>query len=426
MKNPEKSQVETSKNVVLPVAEIPSSQTEIFDEFQRESRLLTETQTKVDQHRSWLRQRVEQLIKVLKYPKYAMISLLATIFADQALAEKPVIQTSDQKFDDKNKSSIVITEQQQSEIDSFLNNWDGNIDELFKNKDLMKRVIQRQESLNARVLEDQQELLNKRIEFNKSLLNNQEKVIPQKVLEIYASTIDTVVRNEDRQVLGGFIDYNFLDTDQEKKEFLEGLKKAGFTEEEIQKYYAFFTADEKPGIIFGEQALKENDFKDLLAHERMHQAISRLSKADQDSLKQAADSLATNFKNKEKQNVSFSDSLYHDYNKRREEQKAKLKDNDYAIFVMTEKDSFAVVRKQDLDHFRSLNPVLLDSAEDTEGVQSIVNRSTELYTYLMMGTLSPHIESYLQNNFPRAYEIYLKLKTDIYKEINKSTLEGKK
>ncbi len=66
---------------------------EAKNELQAEMVGLEKDRLVVNQHRSQLRQRIDQLVRVFQYPKYAIIALLTTVFSDQAMAEKIVAQT---------------------------------------------------------------------------------------------------------------------------------------------------------------------------------------------------------------------------------------------------------------------------------------------------------------------------------------------
>jgi len=188
-------------------------------------------------------------------------------------------------------------------------------------------------------------------------LREREYIVPDDIFESYARTVDK--RPEWlSDPMGGYLSRNYLDTNEERKEFIDRLNKLGLSEEEISFYSTLFTSSDI--IIFKESVLKDKNFEKIVPHERFHMAMKRLNKEDYDYMMDVANELLD----------------------RRDDGARFVRERDDSEYV----GGFAVVQAQ-------MNP-------------------EEFYTYLAQGEFMPRVEEVLNKDYPRTYEIFNRIRDE--------------
>ena len=235
---------------------------------------------------------------------------------------------------------------------------------------------------------------------NRALLAGKEYIAPEKVMIAYGEIVDPGMMGVPA---GGFFKKDFLNSAEKKEDFARKLADLGYSLEQADS----LTEEFKSGnIVFNENELKKGEFRDILAHERMHKEINDLPAAEKRKLDEARDKVLDDFRVKEQDWSEKSDKLYTRL------QKGLISEAEY--------------NEQSKAAIKLANPILLDNAGQTDGLMPVLRNAEEFYTYLMMDKFQPQVTSYLQSNFPEAYRIFQNLKEKIYlpiieqeKKINK-------
>lgn len=190
-------------------------------------------------------------------------------------------------------------------------------------------------------------------------LEDREFVVKNEIFDAYARTVDK--RPEWLgQPVGGYLSENYLDTKAEVKEFRKRLAKLGLSQDEIRFYEVPFTSTDL--IIFRESILKEEDyFLKVLAHERFHKEIKRLSNKEYQVMRQAAQEIMS--RKDEDGRYPFSEKWY----------PGKRVSGLYLATAQTNWEEF--------------------------------------YTFLAQGEFEPLAEDLLKGYYPEAYEIFERLKS---------------
>ncbi|MBU1202365.1 MAG: hypothetical protein KJ583_06610 [Nanoarchaeota archaeon] len=183
-------------------------------------------------------------------------------------------------------------------------------------------------------------------------LQEREYVVPNKVFEAYAKTIDKRPQWLSNPS-GGYLEKNYLDTNEEKKEIIERFNKLGLNKNEITIYSTLFTSSDI--IILKESVLKDKSFEKVMPHERFHKKMKKLSNEDYNHMIKVANELL----------------------ERRDE-------NDFR-FVQERDDS--------------------KYAGGFAEVQAHMNHE-EFYTYLAQGEFILRVEEALKKDYKKAYEIF--------------------
>ena len=105
-------------------------------------------------------------------------------------------------------------------------------------------------------------------------LKEDEYVVPDKILRAYRKTVDKRLSSIPYAV---YLKKNFLDTNDEKKEFIGRLKNMGLNEEEVAVYSTIFTSLD---VIVITKSTLEGTFEKVLPHERFHKKMNELNDED--------------------------------------------------------------------------------------------------------------------------------------------------
>ena len=223
---------------------------------------------------------------------------------------------------------------------------------------------------------------------NEKLLLEGEHVVDEEIMKAYANSADPNSIGD--TPAGGYFSKNYLDRPEEYRSFLKKMKKLGYDHEEIEKINKYFN---NQNIVFNRAVLLEKNFTEILAHERLHQAIDRLPAKDQETLNAARDYIINDYKEKENICSTEIDKLLIN---------GELKMDD-------------VPQKQRELMEKIGLPIL--NTDNSWALIQILRNPNEFYTYLMMGRLNQGVSDYLKNNFPEANLIYEILKNKIYSQI---------
>ena len=219
---------------------------------------------------------------------------------------------------------------------------------------------------------DQKEQLEKYLRHN-------EYVADSTVMEIFYQTMDLANAKEGMGAAGGFLKKNFLNTPECLENFEGGLKKLGFSGETVDSLTKIFSS--KDVIILNNTLLNnERKFKEVLFHERIHEAMNDLDEKDLDSLK-----------------AGYEDVLNH----------APIPANPDSNFGLTE-ESFL---KDKLD------PADIGSY-GWYTVLATMNWN-EFYPYLANGKFVPRVAEEIKRAHPGAYQIFEKMEQTAKVELPK-------
>jgi len=238
----------------------------------------------------------------------------------------------------------------------------------------------------------QEQFDNKQAEKNnRALLGGKEYVAPEKVMIAYGEIVDP---NMMGVPAGGFFKKDFLNSPAKKEAFAKKLADLGYSSEQANSLIEEFKGG---NIVFNEKELKKGEFRDVLAHERMHKEITNLPAEEKKKLDEARDIILDDFRTKEQEWSEKSDKLYASL------QKGLISEEEY--------------NAQSKAEIKRANPTLLDNTGQTDGLIPVLRNAEEFYTYLMMNKFHPRVISYLQVNCPEAYRIFQSLKENIYLHI---------
>ncbi len=250
------------------------------------------------------------------------------------------------------------------------------------------------------------------IEKNKKFIASDEFIVPQDVINTFARVVDPGMP-PGTEPGGGYFKSNFLDTPEKKEAFRKKLSDKGFSTDDIERISGYFEGDR---IVFSDRVLAEEDFKDVLAHERLHKAISHLDSDDLKKINEPRDFLINDYKIKSEEWSSEADSIY-----------VELLGNADAMNPQEREGRHEEYNTRKHKLIMSHNPILLDKNDDDSDIDlaTVTSRPDEFYTYLMNGRLSPRIEPFIRSNYPDAFKIYNDLRNDIYSKIGIAVENGK-
>jgi predicted aminopeptidase len=189
-------------------------------------------------------------------------------------------------------------------------------------------------------------------------LNEDEYIVPDDVFDAYVRTIDKRPKWISNPI-GGYLSKNYIDTNAEKKEFINRLKKLGLNEDEVAIYSTLLTNSDV--IIFRASVLKDKSFEKVIAHERFHKKMKILNDEDYRYMMDVANEL---LERRDDNGLSFV----------RERYNSKYRGGFAVMFA-------------DLNH-------------------------EEFYTYLAQGEFIPEVEKTLRTDFPKAYEIFDRIRDE--------------
>ena len=190
------------------------------------------------------------------------------------------------------------------------------------------------------------------------LLQEDEYVVPSEIFDAYALTVDEDLKKMPESIrlvfmpAAGYIEENYLDK-KKKKEFVKRLREISVSEDEIKFYCTLFTKSDIIVIRESELYLQEDGFKAKLYHERFHKKMKKLKREN----------------------------------------------------------------KKDYRYMMDVSKKLLESSEAL-GIDGYRVRQggEEFYAYLAFNIPEEkrkEIEEKIKNKYPRAYEIYSNIKTEI-------------
>lgn len=251
---------------------------------------------------------------------------------------------------------------------------------------------------------DQKDEQLREIEDNRLLLQQGEYAMPPKILNYFARIVDPNNHWDIVEPAGGYFNKNFLDKEKVAL-FTKNLKSEGYSQEEISNFIEQLSGK---NIVFSENTLANKDFKNILAHERLHKDIDHLPEKNKIILNEARDFIIKDYKDKQTQWVDQLDGLYQNIfgNKKDigEEEKTNL---------------FKEYQDQSRRIVESYKPILLDKNElgDDMNIATVTSRPNEFYAYLLMGKFNPSTEQSLKTQFPSAYDIFNNLRKNILNDI---------
>lgn len=187
-------------------------------------------------------------------------------------------------------------------------------------------------------------------------LRDREFIIQNEIFDAFAKTVDKKPWWLGSP-LGGYLAENYLDTIEEQKEFRSRLQKLGLSQDAVEFYESFFKSTDI--IIFRESTLQEKEFfPKVVAHERFHQAIKKLTSEEYKLIKNVAQEI--------------------------------MKSKDEDVFFVREKY-----------HKKSTVVGFYIAAASVNW--------EELYTYLAQGEFDERVEDVLRT-YPKAYAIFSRIK----------------
>lgn len=235
-----------------------------------------------------------------------------------------------------------------------------------------------------------------KIELRKRLIEEEEYVIPKEVMGSFAGIVDP---NSPFGFVpsGGYMNADYLTSKRERNQFISELRKLDYNDDEIKSFIGIFR---EGNIVLGEHVLiEEQNFVEILAHERLHKDIYFLNSNDKSMLNKARDFIIDDLRTKEIRMIDEVSKFIPEYNE------GKISFEEYKM-----------IEREIIERH---NPILLDKKREIGvDIATIINRPNEFYTYLYDGRLNPGVETYLRLNFPDSYRIYLQLTERIYGQIN--------
>ncbi|MFH1541990.1 MAG: hypothetical protein ABIE84_02740 [bacterium] len=193
-----------------------------------------------------------------------------------------------------------------------------------------------------------------------------EFIVPSEVLQAFRQLFDKDMPLATNEVEGVYLQKNFLASPQRQEQFRKNLIKLNLTDNQIESLVALFSSTDV--IIATARIITENKFFDFLLHERMHQAMKRLTPAKRELLTRAT-----------KEVLSATDENFQPL-----------------ITIPDSKQSKTqpvTKRERLIDHHQ-------DATQNWE----------EFYTYLSQGSWPPVATQLLSSFHPEAYALYSRLK----------------
>lgn len=213
---------------------------------------------------------------------------------------------------------------------------------------------------------------------NMRYMKNGEFIIPDNVMGVYRSVLDSTSRNT---VAGAHIDDDHLTTEGDRSErFSGGLRGLGYSDEDINTFYTILTA--AGNIVVTESALHDSTFTGILSHERYHKEMGLLSDDELDLLHGAYEDL-------------IDRTIPHD--------SAEA----YGI-----PDNVANVRKE---HNEKIYMVMDQLSRGCIGCarQVVQGNWREFYPRLSDGLFEDRAEEALRKDHPEAFEIFDRIREDV-------------
>ena len=236
-----------------------------------------------------------------------------------------------------------------------------------------------------------------------NLLEDGEFILPKEVMDAYGTTVDPT-RLESSGFGGGYLQFNYLNRRKERGEFIQKMRKLGLNDDDIAIYYAILR---RPNtiIISSNNAQREDFFKIVLPHERMHKAFKDLSPPDR------------NYMGMVVEEVMFKSFTI---------EEAKQEPD---IFTADDIERMERLQKyigEDVEEYfeYTTNIVKVYPGEGSLAPYIDPNYSwEELFTYMAGNTYYPQLEKYIKREYPKAYEIYEKIRKETFDNI-KNKIEG--
>ena len=163
---------------------------------------------------------------------------------------------------------------------------------------------------NSERIEKQESVKDK----NLKLLSAEERVIPSDVFRIFQKIVDLKSSEDFTIPQGVFLTKNFLDTEDRLENFQKELLAMSCTEEQADKYVESFS---EGNIVYNEDALSNEDFVNIVAHERFHKITSQLTENDRGDLNEARDFIIQNYLESREEFIQKEDKLYEEFFKDR-------------------------------------------------------------------------------------------------------------
>lgn len=229
-------------------------------------------------------------------------------------------------------------------------------------------------NMSKAVITAHQSSLVSRIENSRGylkFLREEEYVIPNKIFDAYAETIDKRPKWFGTPV-GGYALKSYLNTQEKREEFQARLKKLKTNDEEIQIYSAIFNRPDV--IVFRASLLNDKYFEKALPHERFHKELKRLNSDDYAHLMGVTKKIINvcyPFKEAEEKGISRSEI---DFSK-----EFKFK----CINLLEEKYPNGNFYKA-----------------------AAYMNSEEFYTYMAQGEWADRVEQTLKKEHPKAYKLF--------------------
>jgi hypothetical protein len=228
-------------------------------------------------------------------------------------------------------------------------------------------------------------------ENNRRLIGKGEHVVPEKVMVVFGEVVDPGMIGTPA---GGYFKKNYLNSRERQNMFFEKMGKLGYSKKETQVFVSYF---ENGNVVFNENELQKEHFRDVLAHERLHKKIDNLPAEQKIVLNEARDFILKDFREKELRWSQETDSLFNLF------QKGEINQYEY--------------KKKSMDAMIKADSILLDAEGETEGLIPVLINREEFYTYLMMNKFQPSVVEYIQLHFPQSFQIFENLKNGIQQQI---------
>lgn len=296
---------------------------------------------------------LERILKDFK--KISLIGLGALVLAVSTSTINAQGEIKEAYDNSANTENLSKKQKNENSIESCYKENGYNVQDLYS---LIEKIEEKEDFQKSKKLSSKNPRLNK-------YLRKDEYIVPQKVLNIFASLVDpnNFLGNEPG---GGYININHCNSPDFKKSFEEKSRGVGFNEEEIKEYLKIFNG--KKIILIGDDT-EETKFLDYLIHERFHKEVKKLSKQDYGLLMSVA------------KKICFEE---------REDGSRVVKEN--YIYFPNYNRGFALSSA-------CLNP-------------------EEFYAYLIGEVFHPETLEYFKKKYPEAHEIYKGIMDKIIKQIS--------
>ncbi|HIG92659.1 TPA: hypothetical protein HA242_01115 [Candidatus Woesearchaeota archaeon] len=205
-------------------------------------------------------------------------------------------------------------------------------------------------------------------------LQSGEFTVPDEAFDSYAHIVDP---QGSGGTMGGYISHNRLEPGK-LNEFTQQLARRGYSKENIAQFATLFSTSKQ--IVFKQSLLQKRFFLKALPHERYHREMHELQSEELVVLKAA-----------------YQDLIHREYTIQQATQTAGLFDA----------DEIDVAQRYGVE---SLYIVASTPEDGGFSRMSSEMKWDEFYPYLAQGAFMPRAERILQQEFPEAYAIHLRLK----------------